>query len=62
MSSRQRLSSLFEELAEPVEAFVQHPPVGLRPLLDVLEAPRADGAPRARPSVELRAAVARTSR
>src|SRR5829696_4898753 len=38
-----------EQLPESVEALVQHPPVSIRKGLDVLEPPRAGGAP-ARPS------------
>jgi hypothetical protein len=39
----------FEEFPESVEAFVQHPPVHLHPVLDILEASRAGAAP-ARPA------------
>src|SRR3954447_4175825 len=34
----------FEQLPEPVEALVEHPPVHLHPVLDVVEAPRAHAA------------------
>src|SRR3712207_8522392 len=51
----------FEQLPEPVESVLQHPPVGLGPFVDVVEAARAGAAPADRKSTRLNSSHANIS-